>query len=82
MAACTVAEHAERNGIAWAARKGVKLEGSELHVTHAPCLPCSMSVVNAGIVRVTYDIPYRLPDGLKLLASAGLEVVDFQRLIA
>lgn len=72
---CLIAEHAERNAIAWAARLGLALEGTELHVTHAPCLACARSVVNAGITKVSYDIPYRLTDGVDLLRLAGIEVV-------
>jgi dCMP deaminase len=73
---CEVAEHAERNAIAWAARLGLALEGTELHVTHAPCLACARSVINAGIVKVSYDIPYRLTEGVELLTTAGIEVVS------
>lgn len=71
---CTVAEHAERNAIAFAARHGVALEGCDLYVTHMPCLPCSMAVVNAGVKRVIYDQEYRIRDGVDLLARAGVEV--------
>ena len=76
------AQHAEMNGVAWAARKGVKLEGCELHVTDSPCLSCAMTSLNAGVLRVVYMRPYRLTAGVDLLASAGVEVVDFQSLIA
>lgn len=74
---CTTAEHAERNAIAWAARNGVKLEGSELHVTHMPCLPCAMSLVNAGVERVMYHTPYRILDGVELLDQAGISVIQW-----
>lgn len=77
---CERSEHAERNGIAWAARKGIKLEGSELHVTHMPCLACAMAVVNSGIRRVVFETPYRKLEGVRLVASAGVEVVDFSSL--
>lgn len=73
---CKVAEHAERNAIAFAARYGVALEGAEMHTTHAPCIDCARSIVNSGIRRVTYQIPYRLSAGVELLASAGLEIID------
>lgn len=73
---CEVAEHAERNAIAYAARFGVALDGCEVHVTHAPCLACARTVINAGIVRVTYKIPYRLTEGVDLLGLAGVEVVE------
>lgn len=84
---CQIAEHAERNAIAYAARFGVALDGSELHVTHAPCLACARTVINAGITRVTFITPYRLTEGVDLLWQAGVEwaqlnedgkVVDFR----
>ena len=71
---CTEAEHAERNAIVWAARMGVRLQGSELHCTDAPCLPCAMAIINAGIIRVTYERSYRDSSGQKLLTRAGLDV--------
>lgn len=74
---CTQAEHAERNAIAFAARWGVALEDAELVVTHQPCLPCAMSIINAGIKKVTYVNKYRLHDGVDLLNAAGIEVVRF-----
>lgn len=73
---CGVAEHSERNAIAFAARHGLSLDQSEVHVTHAPCLDCSRSIINAGIVKVSYAIPYRLTAGVELLAQAGIDVVD------
>lgn len=72
---CTISEHAERNGVAYAARNGVRLEGSTLYATHQPCLPCAMSLINAGVERVVYDKPYRLSDGIELLQQARI-VVD------
>lgn len=74
---CTDAEHAERNAVAFAARHGVELGGAELVVTHQPCKPCSMSIINAGIISVTYDLPYRLQDGVHLLKEAGVRVRRF-----
>lgn len=77
---CQIAEHSERNAIAFAARYGLALEGSEIHCTHAPCLDCARSIINAGIKRVTYVVPYRLTAGVELLAQAGLDVVDMPSL--
>lgn len=71
---CQEAVHAEQNGIAWAARHGVGLEGSSLSVTHQPCLNCAMSIINAGIQEVTYLNAYRLQDGVHLLTRAGVDV--------
>lgn len=72
---CTSAEHAERNAIAWAARHGIPLLGSTCAVTHMPCLPCAMSLINAGVDRVIYQESYRIVAGVQLLQQAGI-VVD------
>ena len=74
---CEQAEHAERNAIAWAARHGLALEGTEVHVTHMPCLSCARTMINAGVTRVMYKEEYRLRDGIILLANAGVEVQDW-----
>ena len=73
---CTIAEHAERNAIAFAARHGVALEGTEMYVTHMPCVDCAKSIINAGITRVIYKHHYRSFQGVDLLASVGIPVVD------
>lgn len=74
---CLIAEHAERNAIAWAARHGLALEGTEVHVTHMPCLACARTLVNSGVTKITYDEPYRLRDGIMLLDDAGVEVWEY-----
>lgn len=76
---CEVSEHAERNAIAWAARHGLALEGTEVHVTHMPCLACARTMINAGVTRVMYKEEYRLKDGVILLDQAGVEVWDWYR---
>jgi len=73
---CSTAEHAERNGIAFAARCGVALENCELYVTHAPCLSCAHSIVNAGIIAVYYELPYRLVEGVNYLNKAGIKTTQ------
>ena len=73
---CQVAEHAERNAIAFAARYGTALDGSELYVTHAPCLACARTVINAGIQVVRFTHPYRITAGVELLELAGIKVIE------
>jgi dCMP deaminase len=73
---CTVSSHAEQNAIAFAAKHGLALDQSELHVTHGPCLACARSIINAGIRKVTYVEEFRDSLGVKLLHRAGVEVVD------
>lgn len=72
---CDNAVHAEQGAIAWAARSGVSLEGSDLYCTHQPCLPCAQSIINAGVKTVRYVEEYRLKDGIRLLTSAGVQVL-------
>src|SRR5687768_15409764 len=67
---CDVSEHAERNAIYWAGRRGVALEGSQIHTTDAPCPACARGIVQAGITRVVYDRPYRENQGLLVLQAA------------
>lgn len=70
---CDIAVHAEANAIAFAARHGVKLEGSTLFVTLSPCVPCAKLIINAGIVEVVYSTVYRDDAGIGLLNTAGVK---------
>lgn len=74
---CTISEHAERNAIAYAARYGLSTDQSTLYCTHAPCIECARMIINAGIIRVCYEIPYRLTAGLELLSEAGVETQKY-----
>ena len=48
-----------------------------LYVTHQPCAYCAKRVVNkGGFVKICYSEPYRLRQGLEVLESAGIEVVQ------
>ena len=76
---CRIAVHAEANGIAFAARYGVSVLDAELHVTHQPCLDCAKLIINAGIRRVVFWLPYRDPSGLNLLNGAGLLTNQMRR---
>lgn len=73
---CGVAEHAERNAVAYAARHGITLGGSALYCTHAPCRDCARTLISVGVTTVYYLIPYRLTAGLELLRSVGIQVID------
>lgn len=77
---CDIAEHAERNAIAYAARYGLSTDQSTLYSTHEPCLDCSRAIINAGIIRVFYETPYRKHDGIALLTQAGVDVYQLDDL--
>ena len=80
---CPNSVHAEANLIAYAARKGVKLEGATMYITHSPCRKCSELIIQAGITEIWYIQPYRATD-FDLLFRSGIRVhnaVDFKDLI-
>lgn len=68
-------EHAERNLIAYAARNGIALKDSSLYITHAPCIECAKSVINAGFVSVYWSEAYRNTDGLEFLKRFNIDVI-------
>ncbi len=60
-------EHAERNLIYFAARKGIRLEGASLFVTTSPCMECARAIFNAGITEVHYKDLFNDKSGLDWL---------------
>lgn len=44
--------HAEENAVAFAARRGIQLEGCTAYVTHHPCARCARSLIQAGVTKV------------------------------
>lgn len=75
---CDISEHAERNAIYWAARRGIAIEDTILFTTDSPCPGCARGIVQCGIVKVVYDRPYRENIGTLLLQAAGIEVVKYE----
>lgn len=71
---CDRSEHAERNAIYWAARRGVSIEGAIIHTTDSPCGGCARGIIQSGIQRVVYARPYRDDYGIMLLLANGVEV--------
>ena len=74
---CIRAVHAEANAVAYAARHGIRIEGSSLYCTHLPCLKCSELIINSGISSVYYAQDYRVKDGARLLEAAGCDIIHF-----
>lgn len=75
-------EHAERNAIYAAARRGISTDGCTLYCTHAPCTDCTRGIIQSGIVRVVYPsgaiIPTFVADwdiSLTMLTEAHIEIV-------
>jgi len=70
--------HAEQNAIIQAAVHGVSIEGSEIYITHSPCVLCSKMLINAGIKKITFKGDYPDKLALELLSEAGVEVVRYR----
>lgn len=51
--------HAEQNAVADAARRGVRLDGASVYVSHFPCINCAKILAAAGIREVVYHFDYR-----------------------
>ncbi len=82
-------EHAERNAIYNAARSGVRLKGSTMHVPCPPCSRCARGIIQAGVARVVAEmsaadfLPARsaiawredIETALKMMREAGIEIV-------
>lgn len=71
---CTRTVHAEAGAISFAARKGIRLEGSTMYVTLQPCKECAKLIINSGVARVCFKDYYRSSDGINLLESAKVKV--------
>lgn len=74
---CTRTVHAEANAIAWAAREGIRTNGSTIYSTHSPCRSCAQLILAAGISEVVYDGEYRDRSGLYLLNDSAVVIRPF-----
>ncbi len=48
------ASHAERNLIAFAARRGITTSGCRVYCTHVCCASCAQTMIQAGIVELVF----------------------------
>ena len=71
--------HAESNAIAKVARTTSSAEGSTLYVSLSPCYDCAKLIHQAGVVRVVYETPYRISDGIEFLKECGVKVDRYER---
>jgi dCMP deaminase len=66
--------HAESNAIAKLAKSNDSGDGSDLFVTHSPCLECAKLIYQSGIRRVYYGENYRDDSGIQFLEKSGIQV--------
>lgn len=66
--------HAEANALYKLARSNESGNDAIMFVTHAPCLPCSLGIIQSGIRKVYYKQDYRDMAGVFFLRENGVEV--------
>jgi dCMP deaminase len=71
----STAVHAEAGAIAFAARKGISLEGASIYVTTLPCPPCAWQIRESGIKKVYYCEGYSLLGVVDIFRGAGIELI-------
>ena len=73
---CVRTIHAETNALLQCAKYGTPTNGADIYVTHFPCLPCTKTIIQAGIKNVYYAKNYKNnPYALELFEKAGVNVV-------
>lgn len=81
---CVRTVHAEVNAIIQCAKFGVATEGSDIYVTHFPCLNCCKALIQAGIKRLYYAANYKNhPFAAQLFEEAGVNTrqVELEEMI-
>lgn len=67
--------HAEINALKKIMRSHESSVGSWVFVTHAPCKPCAIDLVDAGVTRVYYRNLYKNRNGIDFLERNGIQTV-------
>jgi dCMP deaminase len=58
-------EHSERNAIFHCARHGISTNGAHLYTNGVPCADCGRAIIQAGIKRVYFHLPWENLSALK-----------------
>lgn len=66
--------HAEMNALIKLWNSTETAEGSEVFISHQPCLDCSIKLAAAKISKVYYRHKYRCDKGIEYLKSVGIPV--------
>lgn len=70
---CIATIHAEINCLSYCAKEGIPVKNCTIYVTHFPCLNCTKALIQAGIVKIYYDIDYRMDQyAVELLKINGI----------
>jgi dCMP deaminase len=71
--------HAESNAIAKLAKSNDSGLGSNLFVTHSPCIHCAKLILQSGISHVYYGENYRDDAGITFLKKSGITVEQIEK---
>lgn len=71
----STAGHAEATVIAYAAKKGISLEGATMYVTTFPCPPCAWLIINAGIKKLYYCEGYSQLNAAETFREKNVSVI-------
>jgi dCMP deaminase len=71
----TLVDHAERQLVSRAARVGISLEGTDVYVTHFPCVPCAAQLGDVGVKRLFFRQGYSRLESASVLTAKGVELV-------
>ena len=66
--------HAEMNCLSKLASSNESGKGSDMYITHAPCIECAKMIYASGIVNVFYKHDYRDVKGINFLIDCGVGV--------
>lgn len=69
--------HAEVNMINFVKKFSITLAGTDIYITHSPCICCAEALVQQGIIKVTYLIDYRCNLGVEYLRKENIEVIPY-----
>lgn len=69
------AVHAEVNTVVSAARRGVSIKGATLYSKFFPCSECLSILINAGIEKIIYEVPYSDKLTKRILEQTNIVII-------
>ncbi|MBL0717923.1 MAG: dCMP deaminase family protein [Alphaproteobacteria bacterium] len=71
--------HAEQNLITFAAKEGIRTDGTTMYVTLSPCIVCAKLIIQSGITKVVFMDAYRDLSGVNFLRKVGIKVEQHKK---
>ena len=76
-------EHAERNAIYYAARMGIPLANTAMHLPGFPCVECARAIAQSGVTTLYHgstegwdNTRYKFDKSRKILEAAGVSLIE------